>query len=610
MRHFFSATLIDYKIFNKNGIEPLGSWCVPKSDLFIKNNLNSNINFENYAQKKAQYAYIQSLYLRIIPEISKELNKFHNLTITNAQWENIIGYWLICFLNALYKRWKTIEKISDEFSDITIIVCDRDKNFIPRSLSMLDSRISHDHELNSYIYEIILEYFPAISCEKSKKFTEMSAVGKPKKRTTLNKVKLFIKWKLTISARLLYEAIIVKTGIFAKQDFIILTHWNSTKSMLLLMFEIKKLIFLRKINSMETSSNIPKSYSKIMSINAQNNFERYLNQHLMSFIPTSLLSDFELNQAEIVRRKWNFSPNATFSDTDHTGGTDLTRIWMGLYGNNKKQMCVVQHGGAYGQTEFQWSLFYENRIAKIFYCWGWANTGQNSFNYENLPSIRLINKNNIRRNRGKSLIVILLFPEYEYQYLPLFTQPSNLDEHILNLQFLSEFINNLDDKNSLRVKPQNTTFEVTAKYMQTFHREIFIGDISKKTLYKNCRILISTYNGTNTLECLYSGIPTLLIWDERFLHSNKDAKNCFSKLEKAGVLYFDSKAAAEFLNLEQELIDQWWQKHEVQEAINYYLDRFGNTKGGSKGFAKCFAKELLDDHALWFAREKVITTDD
>lgn len=61
---------------------------------------------------------------------------------------------------------------------------------------------------------------------------------------------------------------------------------------------------------------------------------------------------------------------------------------------------------------------------------------------------------------------------------------------------------------------------------------------------------------------------------------------------------------------EQELFDQWWQKGEVQEAVNYYLHQVENTKGGSKGFAKSFAIELVDNHALGIVRRKVITTDD
>ena len=274
-----------------------------------------------------------------------------------------------------------------------------------------------------------------------------------------------------------------------------------------------------------------------------------------------------------------------------------------------------------GADRFIGSHLIEDLVRRGFNVWAfvyynsfnsseWANARQESFNYENLPSIRLINTHRIRRNRSKSLIAILLFPEYKYQYLPLFTQPPNLDEHIFNLQFLSEFFYNLDKKYRLRVKPQNLTFEFTGEYMKTFHPEIFIGNISKKTLSQNCSILIATYNGTNTLEYFYSGVPTLLIWDERFLHPNHDAKICFSKLEKTGVLYFDSRVAAEFLNLEQELFDQWWQKGEVQEAVNYYLHQFENTKGGSKGFARSFAIELVDNHALGIVRRKVITTDD
>jgi len=589
MQTFISATLIDYAVLGNIKIEPLGSWCVPTSDLFPNSDYSSKLYTTGFVERRIVFQYIANLYDRIMPAFSSQMNSYHNTNFTDDQWENICGYWLLCVLNATFFRWQKIEDIAIKYSNLTLIICERSKDFNQRFHTMQDSRISYNHEFNSFLCEKIATYFDKIKIVKSKLNYEEVLSGQeiiPKRKT---KLLYFTTWKFAQIKKLFFDNLIVRTGFFARQGLIVMTHWNSLRDLIWLMYRIKKPIFISHLNIPDNPSNTKVRDIALATFIANDEFEKFLKQNLMSFVPISVLSDFKLNIAKIQKAKWDFSPKLLISDTNHTGGNDLMRIWFGLYGNNKKQLNVVQHGGAYGEMELQWSLHFENRISNKFYCWGWAERKNNPLKFSNIPSLRLLKTRKKKMRSTDNLIVMLLFPEYNYSFLPLHSQPSNRDEHILNLEFLSSFITALNKKENLAVKPQNSNYTVTTEFIKKFHPNIYLGNVDIFKNSQDCRVLISTYNGTNTLECFTSGIPTILIWDKRFFHPNEEAKKYLLNLEKAGVLYFDAVAAAEFLNLDHKFIDKWWLENEVQEAVNEYLDHFGSTKGGSKEFSKIIA---------------------
>ena len=97
-------------------------------------------------------------------------------------------------------------------------------------------------------------------------------------------------------------------------------------------------------------------------------------------------------------------------------------------------------------------------------------------------------------------------------------------------------------------------------------------DIDEVT--RGCRLLISTYNGTNNLEALAMGVPTVKFWNPEVWPLRDSAKPYFDELLSVGVYHEEPESAAAHVERVWDDVDGWWKSGEVVEAVRSFTDRF------------------------------------
>ncbi len=595
----YFATQVDFQGIPDVEFKLLGGWC---ATLDIKNN-SSQAHFKVVGlSPEFEYdpIYIQDLYHRLIPSVSQTLNQIHKLNMSYNQWETVIGYWLVTLLHPLRDRWQRLSSIASSGEDIELVVCQRSEDFNPAMTSMEDKRIETSNEYNSYVYADMSSWFESIQVNFMKGpipslqlVTPQSQIDwlSSKFSTIVSRVKESLVPAFLLVCKL--------TRLLGRQRCFLITSYIPLEAQLRLAVKTRAPVFLSYVNNIffayAKPSNLkknnvrrPKSIDGFQPANA---FEEYLNDKLFDYFPPSVIEDFNSYVHTLKEYNLQNTPEFTISEMLHAAGSDLGRIWMGLYGNRNKQLIVLQHGGAYGHYDLMWSYFFESRISSSFMSWGWMEFSLNS-GVKNVPALRVLvrEKSKPRNHLG---ILILLPPEFRFPHLYHPTQPIDADQTMNHLQVVNQFLGKLSDSGlrSVYLKAQKTDSQIAHEVFSEKLDILNFLESGSSVLLKSFNLLISTYAGTNTVECLMSDTPTIMLWPEEFCNFSGNAASVMYQLEKAGVLHKDYDSASRIASLDHLSLTNWWESSEVKMAVSNYLKYFGRTDGGPASWAA-----VIDGH--------------
>ena len=152
---------------------------------------------------------------------------------------------------------------------------------------------------------------------------------------------------------------------------------------------------------------------------------------------------------------------------------------------------------------------------------------------------------------------------------------------VISSQWLSyfndqiDFIKNLDtcvsNKTTVRLNRADYKWDQIARWKEIFpnlNYDIGFSDIQK--LYQETKIHIATYNATSYLETFSLGIPTVIFWDTSFWENKDSVKFIFSELKRVKVFHDSPESAARHINQIWNNVENWWESHEVKEAIEKF----------------------------------------
>ena len=553
-------------------------------------------NFEHYSSNivECNPILIEETYLLLLGRISLSLNSLHSIDLTESQWETILGYWLINIVNGVSERWEQLERI--ESLDVSPIVCigSRRTDFSPRFKSMEGKNFSEDHDFNSFVYEQLLSYFPSIRRKQFPGDTLGQTRGSSPSPTYSFTLPRF---QPGVRRTLKYAFLILSRRLRLKPNIFITASWIPKINYMWTSLFTRRLVFssenhFSKINSSPTRVD---ALSWLSAEKSESSFIRACIEIINQVIPSSLVEDFKATLHAIEKAGLNYSPQLVISNQHHCTGSDLQRIWFGIFGNNHNQLTIIQHGGTYGTYKFQWAAYVEMRISRVFMCWGWSALDRSNNRILNTPALRLIKKRKARGDRkissGKTLILLSPEPGYNSLYLP--SQPYGPNEYLRYLYGILELIKTVDTKTSSKfcIRRQNHRNFLTSTFFTTFHPAI--SEESESQLdFENWDLIVSTYNGTNSLECLLSGKPCIFYWDSNYASFTELSAPIFKRLENVGILHFTPESAKAILEMSENFRKEWWSSPEVTEAVTNFLTFFGNTNGGNLSFSKILSAQI------------------
>ena len=95
--------------------------------------------------------------------------------------------------------------------------------------------------------------------------------------------------------------------------------------------------------------------------------------------------------------------------------------------------------------------------------------------------------------------------------------------------------------------------------------------------FSNSKMIVCTYPQTTFSEAMHSGIPTILLYSEKYWPLPPQFDDLIEQLKLNKIIFTDPHEAAEHINTVWDHPDQWWQDPSTQKAVNYFFEMTGRV---------------------------------
>jgi putative transferase (TIGR04331 family) len=238
-----------------------------------------------------------------------------------------------------------------------------------------------------------------------------------------------------------------------------------------------------------------------------------------------------------------------------------------IYGT---KIYSVQHGGGYGTRHNHTTEIFERDCSDAFLTWGWKKHKEKD---KPLPPLQFINLKIPYSKKSKKI----LFVRTEKSKRNLINSPfRDIDRHAYHQNALL-FLSSLHSKfsNNMYVKNHSIT---TNTFDQNLHYEFSKFKKCNNTLLGNLddkfKFFIVDHIGTTLFQLIYFKLPFILFIDSNIFHLQEWCKPHFRILFNAGVAFQNFKDASEFLNVNFDLVDEWWSQKSIQNALDHFSSTF------------------------------------
>ena len=515
------------------------------------------------------YVYLIDLYEELLEELTKKLNELHAVQHSVRYWRIIVGPWLGYFVQIVFDRWFMVKEVIKK-NQITSVNCIQtsNKSFIPNDMEAFEKMMVEDY-WNEYIYSKLLEFFK-VPIKKVQKI-----MRKPLNQNVEKKILVFSKSKrllaffinrLSMSLCRKDEHFLIKTFMQPWQEILLQLKLGQTP---------KKWSFkqtaLAEVNSSLRKWALNKSLNK-------NNFSEIIRLMIPQHIPICYLEGYKNNVALTKSLSWPKQPKSIFTSNSHVSN-DIFKIWAAEKVENGAPYFIGQHGGSFGVAK--WIFFEEHEIktSDAYLTFGWQRSDKSKIFA--VGNIKETDKP-IKRKRPKiALMAAMSMPRYSYWLYSVPVAAGQWQSYFSDLiSFVKNCSKNVKDYLLVRLYSQDYGNNQKERWAAACPEiRLDSGKQPMRNLLKKTRIYISTYNATTYLESLYHNIPTLIFWNPNHWEIRDEAMPYFELLEKVGIFHKSPSSAANHLNRIWEHLEEWWQRHEVQEARAKFCNRFSRNNG-------------------------------
>ncbi len=538
------------KYFNKQKNILIGRWLTN-----YEKNKTENIKDEIYEyhwldkkKKLKDSKYIKKVYLRIIKNVVKILNRLNNKRYNKRQWELIIGHFLHHFIFFSYDRWKTICNINNKYklNKIDTFIYNND-DFIPHDTEDFFDLLKTEDWDNWIISEII-----TIQNINSKK------------RKINFKRKQIIKKNNTFKDKLLKHI-----SSDNKAKYFLKNLGLPKKFILNLHFKLNQTVhFYNSFNIDKCKKNF-KNRKTFRTLSSSDKFEDFIYKTLPFILPTSFFENFKIIEKNLKFLNWPQNPRIIITAYDHYLN-EIFKVYTAEKIKKGSKFFILQHGHQ-GHTKFCLTNSYEKRLCDKYFTWGNKSKGKDIPLFITTNINKTINK--IENQEG----ILISFTEFT---LSPWKQQDFPREIETNEMYKTSIINFFDLLN------KNILKKTTAKYYSNRNKNFILKDLKKKftqikyfetnkikrgyEISGKYKLLVETTNSTGFIESLSMNIPVILVTKKDFFTINDEYKKYYNALIKANLIFFDSNRAAKFVNSNLNDIEKWWSDKKRQKAINFF----------------------------------------
>lgn len=317
-------------------------------------------------------------------------------------------------------------------------------------------------------------------------------------------------------------------------------------------------------------------------------FEKALESVVPALWPISLLEGFGVLKA-IVAENFPQPPNTIVSSMAWNND-DAFRLWCAQSYKRGSRLVCCQHGGGYHVRYLPgMPVQIEYRVADKFISWGGSSKQARACVTLPVPP-------HFRVKRARRADDVILYVGTSIDRWPI--DIAHFPIGAMGRQYLDRQIAfwralppALQAKILLRCNPGDAGWSEKQRLRHAVP-QLKLDDFSQSFDDRLRRAKLAVVDNLNTtlLQCLGSGVPTIVVWDPDAWATNDAASAHFAALEAAGVYFRCPKAAAQAVARVWPDPQKWWSEPSVAAAVNGFLDQYMKT---DRGWIKPWLRELL-----------------
>lgn len=521
---------------------------------------NEDLNYKNiqviqnkYKDKKElidTYEYCNNIYIKLLKDLTIELNRTHGLKKNTESWEVIIGKWLLEFIYICHKNFVLCEKIlSEEKLSYIIMINSEDYSLHIKETEDL-SWATRDSDWNLSLNSKIINFL-GVDAEKKNIEIINKKFQKKKKTTNIFFIKKII---LRIFNKINYKNnILVYSTSFS---------FIQEKKLELLLGQIPK--FWSK-EEPKYNKNYDHILRKKISLknNTEDKFEHFIRLILPDALPLYILESFKDLEKQVTEKNFPKNPSKVFTCYAYAYD-ELFKIYLSEIKEKKIPIYIGQHGNNYF-TSINTKYLSEFNICDKFISWGAKDNKKivQGFNFNTL------NRKKNYKIKG-NLLIVCRAVGIDNSPFERNTQDQKSVDVVIDLVKRLE-----NKKNFIKIRLHPTHFELfKGYYYQNYFKNLDVDkNLLKKNIFKlmkKSRVVFFNYDSTGLLENLSLNIPSVCFWQDTYALIDEQYINKYKKLVEGKILFENFEDLIAHLNKYWDNIDEWWLSLKTQNIIKEF----------------------------------------
>ncbi len=571
MRRFLVTTALEETWPDGVPVLFLGEWCRRYSRRERWASMDAVVApycWDDRRQAATDYRYLWSVYERLLPDLTRDLNLRHGTDRSVRSWQILVGPWLGYFVQMLYSRWRSIELVvaSGDLSG-TIVLDGIGQDLVPEDMVGFH-RLFEGEEWNHFIYAEILERVGGVDLERISHTVTRGPDPMPSPPSLRflrePRAAALAAWSRLVAPRVRDGGTVLVAPFMS---------WPDEMSVYIRFRQVPMIWSLVPVTRVRTTAG---ERNWKMSGEPANRFERFVRDLIPHQIPSAYIEGFDAVEAALDEGPWPARPKLIFTSNAHYNN-DTFKAWAARSVELGARLVVGQHGGNFGVAEYYFGEEHERSIADAYLTWGWSDPADRRV----VPVGQLSGRRPLgvkHSEQSTALLFTTLAPRHGYHMI---SQPhagqwlENMEDQFTFVEALTE-----DLRSSLLVRLFKTDYgwDQAKRWNDRCPGvELDLGYRPIRDLYLHARVVLCPYGATPFMEAFAMDIPTIMFWNPEHWELRPDARPAFELLAEAGILFRRPADAARKLSEVWDDVDGWWTSTPVRSARQQFCELYNWT---------------------------------
>ena len=528
----------------------LGTWCLDKpcladlSDYQLFPYLWSDK--EKYNQTGVELEARQAGMFRRLVML---MNQIHGETFSEQYWGVLLSNWFVNYLATFYDRYQTIRELEKLPQDLQISCIDSAHLRVPCGTGDAQKMWMEDDLFNEQLYAQILSENIHTDVPMSRGF---SGIEVPKKQDLKDKI---ILTGLYCAGK---DVLALKSGLGSVAS---LAHFD--------------------FDPQNSLASIPLSSQRRIFASAaaegEDEFERLLFKSFILNLPKFHIEAFSFLRKKVLT-DWELCKVFVTNNDHYTN--DFAKLAMAEVVRAGGKIIWGQHGSNFFTGYQLINNKSEVAIPSRYFSWGWAEPEEEAI--VNVPSLSIsgLVGNTAKQekpNKGPLLFISTCGSKYKRHFISSYDSTDWIHYSQMQVKFIEDLRRDIRDDMIYRPYFQDYGQGILENVVRS-NPSILLrtgGNIAQN--YDDFRLLVVDHLQSSIGQLLGCNKPSVFYWDKDYHPYNSRTAPTFEAMNKAGIVHYSAKSAAEFVNSVYEEPEKWWFSDEVQESRKLYCNNHAHS---------------------------------